>query len=60
MSGDVMMDRLDMLKHADGIAAYVASYSMLTAQQAYEALMGCVNALVDDNQPAQAAEEVGE
>lgn len=48
---DVMMKRLELLEHVDAIATYIAENTMLTAAQAYNAVMDCVNKLVDDNQP---------
>lgn len=49
--GELVCDRLEMLEHVDAVAEYVAKYTTLTAKQAYIALVGCVNDLLDENKP---------
>lgn len=46
-------ERADMLGHASAIAVYIAMETTLTAKQAYEILMDCVNSMVEDCQPKE-------
>ena len=46
-------ERADMLGHASAIAVYIAMETTLTAKQAYEILMGCVNSMLEYCKPKE-------
>ena len=50
---ECVQDRLEMLEHASAIADYIACKTILTAKQAYEILVGCVNSMEECWQPKE-------
>jgi len=42
-----------MLGHASAISVYIAMETTLTAKQAYEILMGCVNSMLEYCKPKE-------
>lgn len=50
---ECVQDRLEMLEHASAIADYIACKTTLTAKQAYEILMGCINSMEEYCQPKE-------